>query len=171
MTPQHTQMLMAAIQAASNLANSNARSQTKLRELQLQYFHDEQLQRTQLDHDRQLFGMKADLVRDLIEAVVEKRVDAVRKGFTNTLGMYAEQCRHYLDQQDRYADAEIKATDPLERASLRARLCEIDLHLSDLRLDAAALYREMTRTILLIGGSASFMSSEHQRVLALPNHH
>ncbi len=169
MTPQHTQMLMSAIQAAANIANTNARSQIKMRELELHLSHHEQLHRSQLHHDRQMFGMKAELVRDLVRAVVEKRVDAVRQGFTDTLGMYAEQCRHYMAQQDRYADAEIKTTDPLERANLRARLSETDLHLSSLRSDAAALYREMMKAILLIGGSSATMSSEHQRALALPN--
>jgi hypothetical protein len=78
-----------------------------------------------------------------------------------------KQARHYMTQQDKYADAEIKAATPLERASIRTRLSEIDLHLTNIRADASALYREMIRVILIIGGTMPPMSSEDQKALAV----
>lgn len=84
--------------------------------------------------------------------------------------MYAEQCRHYMAQQERYADAEIKATEPLERANLRSRLSEIDLQLTSIRSDASALYREMNKVILLIGGNMPPFSQDDGRALAITSH-
>ena len=72
-----------------------------------------------------------------------------------------------MQQQERYADAEIKATEPLERANLRTRLSEIDLQLSAIRSDGEALYREMTKVVLLIGGNMPGMSAEDLRALKL----
>jgi hypothetical protein len=72
-----------------------------------------------------------------------------------------------MAQQDRYADAEIKATAPLERATIRARLSDIDVQLNSIRSDAAGLYREMTKVILLIGGAMPAMSNQDQRALVL----
>ena len=70
-------------------------------------------------------------------------------------------------QQDKYADAEIKATAPRESANIRVRLSEIDLQLTNIRSDAAALYREMMRVIIIIGGSMPPMSHDDQHALAL----
>lgn len=167
---QHAQVLMHALSAAAHINGNKAQvehGKTQLRALELQLSHQERTLDKQLSHEEAMFAMKADLTRDLIKALIDRRVDAVRHGFTETLAMYADQCRHYMAQQDRYADAEIKATDPLERANLRTRLSDIDLHLSSIRSDAEALYREMTKVILLIGGSMPTMSAEHQQALGM----
>jgi hypothetical protein len=163
-------MLMSALRAGASIAGSAAEvehGRTKLRALDVQLAHRERTLETQLSHERGMFDMKAGMVRDLIHALVEQRVDAVRHGFLDTLNMYAEQCRHYMAQQDRYADAEIKAADPLERANIRTRLSEIDLQLSNIRSDAAGLYREMLKVILLIGGTMPAIRSQDQRALVL----
>ncbi len=118
-------------------------------------------------HDREIFGMKTELVKNLISALIEKRVEVVRQGFIDTLALYADQCRHYLTQQEKYADAEIKATGPLERATIRSRLSEIDLQLMSIRADAANLYREMNRVVLLIGGTMPAMPGDLRRTLVL----
>jgi hypothetical protein len=170
MHPQHTQFLMSALNAAVNMRGTQAQvehGRMKLRALEAELMHREETLAMQLSHERQIFSMKADLMRDLVKALIEQRVDAVRQGFVETLATYAEQCRHYMAQQERYADAEIKATEPLERANLRTRLSEIDLQLSAIRSDAAALYREMTKVILLIGGNMPGMSTQDQRALTL----
>jgi hypothetical protein len=149
---------MSALRAGVNMAGNAAEvehGKTRLRALEVQ-----------LSHEREMFGQKADLMRDFIKALIDRRVDAVRLGFTETLAMYAEQCRHYMAQQDRYGDAEIKATAPLERANIRARLSEIDLQLSNIRSEAANLYREMTKVILLINGTMPSLSEEDQKLLA-----
>ncbi len=129
---------------------------TKLRALEVQ-----------LSHDREMYGMKTDFLRGLIRSLIDRRVDAVQKGFQEVLAMYAEQCRHYMAQQDKYADAEIKAAAPLERASIKTRLSEIDIQLTNIRTDAATLYREMLRAILLIGGTMPTMAAQDQRALAI----
>jgi hypothetical protein len=169
-TPQHTQMLMSALQTASQMRNTAAEvehGRIKLQKLQLEQMHEAEVLDTELDHQRKMFGMKAGLVRDLIGALIEKRVDAIRESFEQVLTIYADQCKHYLTQQERYVDAEIKATDPLERANLRARLTEIDLHLGNIRADAAGLYREMSKVILLIGGAMPIMKHQTQHQLAI----
>src|ERR1017187_623492 len=47
-----------------------------------------------LSHEREMYGMKAEFLRDLLHSLVDRRVDAVERGFHDTLAMYAEQCRH-----------------------------------------------------------------------------
>jgi len=140
---------------------------TRLRALETELAHRERTMETQLYHEETMFELKAGLMRDLLKALVEKRVDAVCMGFKEALGMYAEQSRHYMAQQDRYADAEIKATDPAEFARLKTRLSDIDIHLTSIRSDALALYREMNKVILLIGGTMPGMSSDDKRALGL----
>ena len=161
-------MLMHALGAAAHMAGTQAQvehGRTRLRALETELSHRERTLETQLYHEETMLQLKAGLMRDLIKALIEQRVDAVCMGFKETLAMYAEQSRHYMAQQERYADAEIKAVEPLERANLRARLSEIDLHLSSIRSDATALYREMTKVILLIGGTMPGMSNEDQKAL------
>ena len=169
--PQHTQFLMSALQAAVNMRGTQAQvehGRIKLRALEAELEHRQQTMAMQLSHERQIFAMKADLMRDLISALIEQRVEAVTHAFSETLAVYAEQSRHFMAQQERYADAEIKATDPLERANLRTRLSDIDLQLGSIRADAEALFREMTKVILLIGGNMPPMSTEDRRALNLP---
>ena len=173
-TPQHTQMLMSVLQAASQMRNTAAEvehGRIKLQKLQLEQMHEAEVLGTELDHKRKMFAMKADLVRDLISALIEQRVDAVRQSFEQVLTIYADQCKHYLSQQERYSDAEIKTTDPLERANLRARLTEIDLNLGNIRADAAALYRQMTKVIIMIGGGIFMMPPQNRDTLLLSGSH
>jgi hypothetical protein len=151
-----TQFLTSAISAVMGPLAEVEQGRTKLRALEVQ-----------LSHDSEMYGMKTDFLRSLVRSLVDRRVDAVQKGFQEVLAIYAEQCRHYMAQQDKYADAEIKATAPLERASIKSRLSEIDIQLTNIRADAAALYREMLRAILLIGGSMPVMAAQDQRALAI----
>jgi len=163
-------MLMSALGAATSIAGTVAQvehGKTKLRALDAKLVHNQKALETRLTHEKDVFEIKTGLVRDLIHALIERRVDVVQQGFRETLTMYAEQARHYMSQQDKYADAEIKAATPLERASIRTRLSEIDLHLTNIRAEASALYREMMRVILIIGGSMPPMSSEDQKALAV----
>ena len=151
-----TQFLTSAIGAIMGPLAEVEQGRTKLRALEVQ-----------LSHDREMYGMKADFLHGLIRSLIDRRVDAVQKGFHEVLAMYAEQCRHYMAQQDKYAVAEIKAAAPLERASIKTRLSEIDIQLTNIRTDAATLYREMLRAILLIGGTMPTMAAQDQRALAI----
>ncbi len=106
----------------------------------------------QLSAQRDMMDTQAELFRNLIHAMIERRVDAVREGFALTMGLYADQARHYMSQQERITDAQIQSKDPIERAGYHARASEIDMQLRRIRTDAAKLYKEMTRAILIIGG-------------------
>lgn len=158
-TPQHTQMLMSALSAAVKV--SGHRLQAEREQVELQALQ------AQLSHDKEMFQAKAGLVQSLVEALITRRIEVVRGGFTEVLALYAEQCRSYMGQQERMAEAQLKTTDPLGRADCRARLSEIDLQLTRIRADAAKLYREMTRVILLIGGAMPNMRKEDERALGL----
>jgi hypothetical protein len=165
-------MLMSALRTAAAVANRKVdveQGRIRLEALELQLQHREQALGAVLSHEKHVLSLKVDLMRDLMRALLDKRIDAVQQGFCETLSMFAEQCRHYMSQQDKYIDAEIKATDPLERANLRARLSEIDLQLSRIRVDGADLYREMTKVLLLLGGNMPPMTHQDQKALALTN--
>ncbi len=159
MNQHHVQFLSDALRAMVHMKGSAAkaeRAQTELRALE-----------ARLSHERDIFGLRTDLMRDLIRALIEQRVDAISNGFLATLAMYAEESRDYLGEKNRHTDAIIKATNPSEVAHLRSRLREIDLQLTSIRSDGEALHREMTRAILLIGGTMPVMSKEDQRALAI----
>jgi hypothetical protein len=151
-----TQFLSSAIGAIMGPLAEVEQGRTKLRALEVQ-----------LSHDREMYGMKTDFMRGLIRSLIDRRVDAVQKGFQDVLAMYAEQARHYMAQQEKYADAEIKASTPMEQAGIGKRISEINIQLENIRADAAMLYREMLRAILLIGGTMPTMAAQDQRALAI----
>lgn len=153
-TPAHTQMVMHALSMAAQVAGVKA---------------DAEWGRQQLEAQAALFDAKAGVLKELIGALVEKRVDAVKTGFSEVLGIYAEQARHFMEQQARYGDAELRSTDPLERADLRKRLGEIDIELRRIRGDARRLYIRMTQITLHLGGEALTLSPEYAGALALPD--
>jgi hypothetical protein len=107
----------------------------------------------QLNAQRDMTAIQADLFRDMLHAMVNLRVDAISNGFALTMGLYADQARHYMSQQETITNAQISAKDPIERAGYHSRAVEIDLQLRRIRNDASKLYKEMTSAILLVGGS------------------
>lgn len=170
MTHLPIQMLMSALRTAADVAHrrvdlESGRIQLEAVKLNLQ--HNERTLDATLAHQQHVLSVRAEMARDLVRALIDKRVDAVRQGFVDVLSLLAEQCRHYMAQQDRYFDTEIKASDPLERAQIRARLADIDLRLAQIRADAADLYREMARSLLVIGGSMPPLGQEEQKALTL----
>ena len=126
-----------------------------------------QINRQQVELMAGAFEAKADVLKELIGAVVEKRVDAVRSGFSEVLGLYAEQARHFMDQQARYGDAELKSADPLERADIHKRLGEIDIELRRIRADARSIYSQMTSIIHQLDGGALALSPDYSATLSL----
>jgi hypothetical protein len=154
--PLPTHFLSSAIAAVIGPMAEVEQSRIKLRALEVQ-----------LAHNQEMYAIKADFMRDLVHSLIDRRVDAVERGFRETISLYAEQSRHYMAQQDKYADAEINATSPAKVASIKERRNEIDNALRAIRSDAAALYHEMTRAILIIGGSMPAIPTEDQRALAL----
>lgn len=163
-------MMLGAMESAVQIfggINDTENQKLKLMEMQVEFDHREQMFDSVLTHEREIFVAKANLMRDIIQSMIDRRVDAVCKGFHDTLTLYADQCRHYMGQQDRYADMAIKSASPLERANIKAQQSEINIQLSDIRSEAAALYRHMTKIVLLIGGSMPPLAAEQQQTLAL----
>jgi hypothetical protein len=159
-TPVHTQMLMSAVGHMTRM--SRDKREVELGRMKLQALE------MQLNSQRDLVATQAELFRELIHAMIEQRIDAVRYGFGETMSLFADQARHYMSQQETITNAQITSKDPIERAGFHARACEIDMQLRRIRTDAAKLYREMTRAILLIGGSMPSIAKATKSSLLLP---
>lgn len=97
--------------------------------------------------------LKAGALAHMVDALVTQRVDVVKEGFTAILATYADQARHYMAQQDKYADKELEATDPFMRVQWRGRIQKIDVELATIRADAKLLYEHMTDVLLALGGT------------------
>ncbi|MDI7774683.1 hypothetical protein [Asticcacaulis sp. EMRT-3] len=160
MSQAQTQMLMAALSMAAQVATQKIGADVNRQEMAFAV--------EQLAHERGLFDTKAGIMRDLIGALVEKRIDAVKSGFDAVLSLYAEQARHFMEQQRSYADAELATTDPLMSARLRKRLGETDIELRSIRSSARQLYGQMNEIILRLGGEALTISPDFAMTLSLP---
>ena len=104
--------------------------------------------------------LKASALSHMVDAFVTRRVDAVKEGFVAILGTYAEQARHYMAQQEKYADKELETSDPFIRVQLRSRIQKIDVELANIRADAKLLYEQMTEVLLAIGGPSAGFSND-----------
>ena len=158
-TPAHSQMLMHALSMAAQVAGNRLQGESHAREMQLSM--------SQLDQQRSLFETKAGILRDLLGALIEKRLDAVKGGFTEVLALYAEQARHYMAQQSKISDAELVTTDPLQSARFRKRMGEIDIELRSIRTAAAQIYTQMNEVVMRLGGDALNLSPDYCAALAL----
>ncbi|MDV6333152.1 hypothetical protein [Asticcacaulis sp. 201] len=158
-SPAHTQMLMHAVSMAAQIAGQKLNAETSRQEIELAI--------VRLEQERGIFDAKAGIMRDLIGALVEKRLEAVQGGFTEVLSLYAEQARHFMGQQSHYADAELETTDPLKSARLRKRLGEIDIELRSIRTAARQLYAQMNEVVIRLGGDALNLAPEYASILSL----
>lgn len=112
--------------------------------------------------------LKAGTLSHLVDALVSKRLDALQSGFNTILATYAEQARHFMAQQEKYADKELESTDPFQRVQLRSRIQKLDIELANVRADARLLYEHMTEVLLAIGGAPRSFASEFAPALGLP---
>ncbi len=108
------------------------------------------LTRDMMEHDRDIMSMQTDVAKRLITALIERRVDVIQSGFVEALGLLSRQAEHFMSQQDKFMDAGLKASDPLDAARYHARLTEIDQQLQRIRSDARRLYREMNSALRLL---------------------
>lgn len=120
-------------------------------------------------HSRAIEEMRHGALTHLVEAVVNRRVDAVKQGFGIVLAQYADQARHYMDQQRDYADRELDSSDPLRRLELRARINDLDTALAAIRAEAGMAYAHMTEVIRAIGASPRDFAQQYAEPLALPS--
>ncbi len=144
--PANTQLLMHALSTAAQIASQKIGAETSRQELDVALH--------KLEHERGMFDAKAGLLRDMLGALVEHRVEAVKSGFEQVLAIYADQANHFMAQQRSYADAELETTDPLKTARLRKRLGEIDIELRAIRTAAGQLYAQMNEIVLRLGGES-----------------
>ncbi len=121
-----------------------------------------------LSNERQMFGMRTSVIKDLISALLTQRINAVQHGFDAILSIYADQSHSYIEERQTIVALQFKTMSPLENARIQARLSEIDLNLHKIRKDAGRLYREMNRAIVLIGGAMPIISAETKKALTLP---
>lgn len=157
-TPIHTQMLMGLLQAAAHVADRHTEIETSRHQLHTTA--------ARLEHERGIFEARANIVGKLVDALVEKRVSAVKTGFTEVLQLYADQARHYMEQQRQISAAALEKHDPLERAEYKARLNEVDAELRRIRSDAKQIFRQMSEIVLLLdGGSLTLDQSFTQALL------
>jgi len=160
-TQAHTQVIMGVLSAAAHFASKRTEIETSRHELHAAT--------ARFEHERGLFDTKAEVMRALISALIEQRVAAVKEGFSEVLGMYAEQSSHYLDQQKQFADAMLEKSDPLLRAEYQKRLNDTDIELRRIRSDARQIYVQMTEIVLLLGGGTMDMGEEYGVSLGLTN--
>lgn len=158
-TPHHSQMLMHALSMAAQVAGQKLGAENHAREMQVSMHR--------LEQERGLFETKAGILRDLLGALIEKRLDAVKGGFTEVLALYAEQARHYMEQQSKVNDAELLTNDPLQSARFRKRMGEIDIELRSIRTAAAQIYTQMNEVVMRLGGDALNLSPDYCNALAL----
>ena len=157
---QHqSQMLMHALSMAAQVAGMQFGAETNRREMEMSMHR--------LEQERGLFETKAEILRDLVGALIEKRLDAVKSGFTEVLSLYAEQARHYMAQQSKISDAELTTSDALQSARFRKRMGEIDIELRSIRIAAAQIYSQMNEVIMRLGGDALNLSPDYCAALAL----
>ncbi len=121
--------------------------------------------RHQMQASLAMFEAKAGIMRDLVGALIEKRVDAVHSGFSEVMALYAEQARAFLEEKRKLVDAELLVTDPLQSARIRKRLGEADIELREIRADAARLYAQMNEVILQLGGGAMALAPDYYNAL------
>lgn len=154
-----TQLLVWAFECVVRMHSKNAeieKGRMQLRALEMQ-----------ISHRYDMAEMQASLARDLIHALIERRIEAVQSGFTALLSSYAEQARHYMQQQDQFVMASFTVTTPTANAKYLARLSKTDEELSHIRADAFLLYQEMNRVLILIGGTMPTLPPDDHNTLML----
>ncbi len=147
---------------------SQYRAQTELALNALAVFTQFARQRSNDQCQVALAELRIGALTHMVDALVTRRVDVVKESFALMLGHYAEYARHFMTQQQRYADAELDATDPFKRVELRARIQKIDTELALIRIDAQLLYARMTEVLLMLGGSVTHFADDLMQPLALP---
>lgn len=122
-----------------------------------------------LAHEQSLASLRNSALAHVVDALVSRRVDIVVQGFRDVLAQYGEQARHFMAQQQSYADKELDTGDPLRRIELRSRIHSIDVELASLRNDARMLYDSMNEVLLALGTPPSGWEGGLSDTLLLPS--
>lgn len=177
MQPATQHLIVQALQHASALAGdqlrmAHARTQLQAVEAQLVFQARAsetaaQRERARFFHEEALLDSQIGFARELVRALIDRRVDVVQKTCDSILAVYAEQARSYVQQQARVEERHLDTADPLVRASCRARLVEIDTQLGKIRTDCRLLFREMVQALEAVGGRALQLPDQDRNALGL----
>lgn len=119
-------------------------------------------------HEQAMFALRSSALTEMADALVTRRVDAVKDGFKLVLEEYAAQARHFMAQQVKFSDAQLGASDPMLRIELNQRLKDLDVELGRIRADAYLLYGRMTEVIILLGDTDLGFGTDLAGPLSLP---
>lgn len=128
-----------------------------------------QLGQSQQQHDKELAlaRLRQSALSDMVDAFVTRRVDAVQAGFNRILDQFADQARHFMEQQRAYSQTILTTVDPITRVELDSRLRAIDMELAGIRTDIRLVFDRMSEVILALGGARSGFSPESLGLLHL----
>ena len=160
-TPAHTQLLTTVLGHAAQIAGLRANVETSRQQMELSA--------ARLEQERGMFDAKAGVLKELIGALVERRVEAVRTGFIEVLGIYVEQAQHFMGEQKELRQAALATDDLIRRSEIQTRISEIDIELRTIRSGARRLYNQMTEVVMRLGGDALALSPDYYGSLALPD--
>jgi len=121
----------------------------------------------QLDYRRDRLDANVSLTRDLIRALIDRRIQATESGFYAVLALYEVQNNKYTEQLGELSDAMVREKDPLDRANLDARLNKIDVELRQIQVSGRELLQNMNCMLLAIGGTALVPTTDFQRTIAI----
>ena len=115
----------------------------------------------QLENDRMVRA-------DLLDSLVNRRVEAVRTAFGELLGHFAEQLRSIETDIARQAALRGASDDPVYRADMQNHIADARAHAERIRRDCLTAYHQMTTIVMLLGCQHDFVGQRDRAVLALP---
>lgn len=105
----------------------------------------------ELRHARAIAELQTGAMKNMVDALISKRSDAIEKQCHFILAMYAEQARDYMAEKKSYADAILTTRDVVRRTELMSRCHSIDAKLAEIRSDAQLVFSKMGDLLLAIG--------------------
>jgi hypothetical protein len=124
--------------------------------------------RVDYQHAQVMAGLRTTTTQALITTMIGPQIEAIHQQCQQTLGMFSEQARHYMGEQEKLAEQKLGANDVLVVIQLNARAAEIDARLADIRADAQLLYARMCAFIIAVGGIGMALARDLAVPLALP---
>ena len=125
-------------------------------------------QKQQRQHVEAIAELRVGVLKDMVDALVTRRVDVIRTQCATILNMYADQARHYMSIQMLVTQKLLDTTDALQRANLVAQSNDCDSQLGKIRADALAIFERMGELIIALGGRDLNFARDISAPLSLP---
>lgn len=125
--------------------------------------------RAGLQQQQAMAQLQSSALKDMVEAVVTRRVDAIENQCRTVLTLYADQASAYISESKIITEKMLETRDLIRRTEYRSRLSEIDTKLADIRADAKLLYDRMAELIISVGGPGINFAGNLSMPLQLPN--